>query len=46
MLELFYSNYTTYNIDESSFDRSLHKKYTWVPKRRNKIMLSDYSKGK
>ena len=46
MLDLLYSNYTIYNIDESSFDRSLHKKYTWVPKRGNKIMLSDYPKGK
>ena len=46
MMRLLYSWNIIINVDESSFDRSLQKRYSWLPKRGSKISITDRPKGK
>ena len=46
MMRLLYSRKILINVDESSFDRSLQKKYSWLPVRGSKISITDKPQGK
>ena len=45
-MSLHYSRIILVNIDESSFDRSLHKRYSWLPLQGSKISITNKPKEK